>query len=60
MELYFCKLLDALDWGARHFPEGCLIERAYYDQLTSEARDAIQKREICARLNLEFKYFLKL
>ena len=39
-ELYFCMLLDALDWGAHHFPDGCLIERSYYEQLTREARDA--------------------
>ena len=39
VELYFCMLLDALDWGAHHFPEGCLIERSCYEQLTSEARD---------------------
>ena len=29
VELYFCMLLDALDWGAHHFPEGCPIERSY-------------------------------
>lgn len=29
VELYFCILLDALDWGAHHFPEGCPIERSY-------------------------------
>ena len=40
VELYFCMLLDALDWGAHHFPDGCLIERSYYEQLTREARDA--------------------
>ena len=60
VELYFCMLLDALDWGAHHFPEDCLIERSYYDQLTSEARDAREKHEISARLNLEFEYFVKL
>ncbi len=43
VELYFCMLLDALDWGAHHFLEGCLIEHAYYERLTSEARDVIQK-----------------
>ena len=60
VELYFCMLLDALDWGAHHFPEGCLIERSYYEQLTREARDAREKHEISARLNLEFEYFVKL
>ena len=40
VELYFGMLLDALDWGAHHFPDGCLIERSYYEQLTREARDA--------------------
>ncbi len=60
VELYFCMLLDALDWGAHHFPEGCLIERAYYEQLTSEARDVMQKHKICAQLNLKFEYFVKL
>jgi hypothetical protein len=60
VELYFCMLLEALDWGAHHFPEGCLIERAYYEQLTSEARDVREKHEISARLNLEFEYFVKL
>lgn len=59
-ELYFCVLLDALDWGAHHFPEGCLIERSYYEQLTSEARDVMQNHKICAQLNLEFEYFVKL
>ena len=59
VELYFCMLLDALDWGAHHFPEGCLIERAYYEQLTREARDVMQKHEISARLNLEFEYLIK-
>ena len=59
-ELYFCVLLDALDWGAHHFPEGCLIERSCYEQLTREARDAREKHEISARLNLEFEYFVKL
>ena len=53
-------LLDALDWGTHHFPEGCLIERAYYGQLTREARDVREKHEISARLNLEFEYFVKL
>ena len=37
-----------------------MIERAYDDQLTSEARDAREKHEISARLNLEFEYFVKL
>ena len=60
VELYFCMLLDALDWGAHHFPDGCLIERAYYEQLTREARDAREKHEISTRLNLEFEYFVKL
>jgi hypothetical protein len=55
MELYFYMLLDALDWGAHHFPEGCLIERSYYNQLTSEARDVREKHEISERLNLEFE-----
>ena len=31
VELYFCMLLDAIDWGAHRFPEGCLIERARYE-----------------------------
>ena len=56
VELYFCMLLD----GAHHFPEGCLIERAYYERLIREARDVMQKYEISARLNLEFEYFIKL
>lgn len=60
VELYFCTLLDALDWGAHHFPESCLIERSCYEQLTSEARDVREKHETSARLNLEFEYFVKL
>ena len=60
VELYFCMLLDALDWGAHHFPEGCLIERACYEQLIREARDAIEKHEISERLNLEFENLVKL
>lgn len=47
-ELYFCVLLDALDWGAHHFPEGCLIEHARYERLI---REAIEKHEISERLN---------
>ena len=46
--------------GAHHFPEGCLIERSYYEQLIRKARDAREKHEISARLNLEFEYFVKL
>ena len=53
-------LLDALDWGAHYFPESCLIERSYYEQLTCEARDVREKHEISGRLNLEFEYFVKL
>ena len=53
-------LLDALDWGAHHFPEGCLIERAYYEQLIREACDVREKHEISARLNAEFEYLIKL
>ena len=60
VELYFCMLLDALDWGAHHFPEGCLIERSYYEQLTREAREAREKHEISERLNLEFENLVKL
>ena len=60
VELYFCMLLDVLDWGVHHFPEGCLIERPYYEQLIRKARDVMQKHEISARLNLEFEYFVKL
>ena len=60
VELYFCMLLDALDWGAHHFPEVCLIERAYYEQLIREARDVMQKHEISARLNLQFENLVKL
>lgn len=59
-ELYFCMLLDTLDWGAHHFPEGCLIERVRYEQLIREARDAIEKHEISERLNLEFENLVKL
>ena len=53
-------LLDALDCGTHHFPEGCLIERARYERLIREARDVREKHEISARLNLEFEYFVKL
>ena len=60
VELYFCMLLGALDRGAHHFPEGCLIERAYYEQLTREARDVREKHKISERLNLEFEYLIKL
>ena len=60
VELYFCMLLDALDWGAHHFPEGCLIERAYYEQPTREAHDVREKHKISARLNAEFEYLIKL
>ena len=60
VELYFCMLLDALDWGAHHFPESCLIERSCYEQLTSEARDSREKHEISERLNLEFENLVKL
>ncbi|WP_314069417.1 hypothetical protein [Campylobacter showae] len=60
VELYFCMLLDALDWGAHHFLEGCWIERARYERLTSEARDVREKHEISAWLNLEFEYLVKL
>ncbi len=60
VELYFYMLLDALDWGAHHFPESSLIERSCYEQLTSEARDVREKHETSARLNLEFEYFVKL
>lgn len=60
VELYFCMLLDALDLGAYHFPEGYLIECPYYEQLIRKARDVMQKHEISARLNLGFEYFVKL
>ena len=60
VELYFCMLLDALDWGAHHFPEGCLIERARYERLIGEARDVTQKHKISERLNLEFENLVKL
>ena len=60
VELYFCMLLDTLDWGAHHFSEGCLIERARYERLIREARDVIEKHEISERLNLEFEYLVKL
>ena len=60
VELYFCMLLDTLDWGAHRFLEGCLIERARYERLIREARDVTEKHEISARLNLEFEYFVKL
>ena len=60
VELYFCMLLDALDWGAHHFLEGCLIERAHYERLVREARDVTQKHEISERLNLEFENLVKL
>ena len=53
-------LLDALDCGTHHFPEGCLIERTRYERLIREARDVREKHEISARLNLEFEYFVKL
>ena len=60
VELYFCILLDALDWGAHHFPEGCPIERSYCEQLTSEARDVMQKHKISVQLNLDFENLVKL
>ena len=53
-------LLDALDWGAHHFLEGCLIERAHYERLVREARDVTQQHEISERLNLEFENLVKL
>jgi len=58
--LYFCMLLDALDWGAHRFPDGCLIERARYERLIGEARDVREKHEISARLNLDFENLVKL
>ena len=52
-------LLDALDWGAHRFPEGCLVERARYERLIREARDVREKHEISERLNLEFENLVK-
>lgn len=53
-------LLDTLDWGCAPLLEGCLIDRERYERLIREARDAREKYEISARLNLEFEYFVKL
>jgi|GEM_PF-6036504 len=50
-------LLGALDWGAHHFPEGCLIEHTRYERLIREVRE---KYEISERLNLQFENLVKL
>lgn len=59
-ELYFKTLLDVLDWGAHHFPDGCLIERDYYEKTVKAAKSVLAENVINAQLSTCLYEYVKL
>lgn len=60
IDLYFEHLLSKLDWGAHHFPQGCIIKRSTYEKTLRECHEILAHRSISSHQISELMYFEKL
>ena len=60
VDLYFREQLKWLEWGAHHFPEGCIITKDSYEKTVKTAEKIISENYVCSYLKQAFEYFLKL
>ena len=60
IDLYFEHLISRLDWGAHHFPQGCIIKRSTYEKTLRECHEILAHRSISSHQISELMYFEKL
>ncbi|GAA0075864.1 hypothetical protein UT300005_02420 [Clostridium sp. CTA-5] len=60
IQLYFTSLLTKLDWGAHHFPEGCLITLDTYNKVVNKCDILLHKHRIDKPLIEDFNYYNRL
>ncbi len=60
VDLYFYEQIKWLEWGAHHFPEGCIITKESYEETVKTAEKIISERYVCLYLKEALDYFVKL
>ena len=60
VDLYFYEQIQWLEWGAHHFPEGCIITKESYEATVKTAKKIIAEKYVCSYLKEALDYFIKL
>lgn len=60
VNMYFLKQIELLDWGAHHFPEGCIIEKQLYQDTVEEANKITMKHNVNPEYVEKLHFFIKL
>ncbi len=60
IDLYFGELVNHLWWGQHHFPEGCIITKASFEETVCTANKILSEKPVPSSLVSEFKYYVKL
>lgn len=57
VELLFISWLRILDWGAHHFPEGCIITKEGMSNAVTQCKKIIAEKEVDDKLKAELHYY---
>lgn len=60
VDLYFGELVNHLWWGQHHFPEGCIITKASFEDTVCTANKILSEKSVNSSLVSEFEYYVKL
>lgn len=57
VKLLFAAYLETLEWGAHHFPDGCIITLQTKEAAFQKCRSIAEKRKVDCRLQAQLTYF---
>lgn len=57
VDLYFNAQLNELDFGAHHFPDGCCIDREFYDDCVAVCEKILSEKTVRPEMEAEFRYY---
>lgn len=61
VNIYFYEMVvDRMDWGAHHFPEGCIISEEQYREAIETAEKVMTEKNVAPELIEDFRYYVKL
>ena len=61
VDIYFYEwVISQLDWGAHHFPEGCLISEEEYETAVETAEKVMAEKNVAPELIDSLRYYIKL
>lgn len=57
VELLFLSWIDILDWGAHHFPDGCIITKETMENAVKQCEKIISEKEIDEAFKKQLRYY---